>query len=72
MDSKKLINCFEMKKTDSSLITYQKNYFVYQFVDNFSELLLCKINILDFFDMGDFFQIFVIPRSTKILMESKF
>ena len=32
------------------------NYCVYQFVNNFSELLLlCKINVLDLCDIGDFF-----------------
>ena len=46
--------------------------FFYQFVDNFSALLLCKINVLDIFDTGNFFQIFVISRSTEILIESNF
>ena len=45
------------------------NYFVYQFINSFSALLLCKINFLDFFEMDDFFQIFVILRNTEILME---
>ena len=45
---------------------------VYQFVNNFSALLLCKINVLVFFDTGHFFQIFVISRNTEILIESNF
>ena len=51
---------------------WKKLHFVYQFVTNFSELVLCKINILDFFDMGDFFQIFVISRNTEILIEPNY
>ena len=39
---------------------------------HFSELLLCKINVLDIFDTGDFFQILIISRSTWILIESNF
>ena len=46
-----------------------KNYVVYQFVNNFSALLLCKINFLDFYDTSDFFQILVISRNTKILID---
>ena len=45
------------------------NYFFYQFLNNFSALL-CKINVLDIFDMGDVFQIFLISLSTAILIES--
>ena len=40
---------------------------------NFSTLLLFfKINIFDFFEMGDFLQIFVISRKTEILIESNY
>ena len=52
MNSEKSINSFEMKKNilpDYSL----NNYFICQFINTFSALLLCKINVLDFFDMGD-------------------
>ena len=34
------------------------------FVNNFSALLLCKINFLYIFDTGDFFQNFVTSRAT--------
>ena len=33
-------------------------YFIYTFINNFSLLFLCKINILDIFNMVDFFQDF--------------
>ena len=46
------------------------NYFVYHFVSNFSALLLHKINILYFFDMGDFIQVFVMSRNIEILIDS--
>ena len=50
-----------------------RNFFLYQILNIFSALLLlCKINVLEVFDKGDFFQIFVISRSTKILIESNF
>ena len=45
------------------------NYCFYKLIDNFSELLLCKINVLDIFDIGDFFQIFVLSRNTEIVIE---
>ena len=48
MDSEKSINSFEMKK---GLVI---GLFIEQFVHNFSALL-CKINVLDIFDTGDFF-----------------
>ena len=43
MDSEKSINSFEIKK-DMSSDYLLKNYFVYQFFNNCSTLLLCKIN----------------------------
>ena len=49
------------------------NSFLNKFVNNFLALLLLrKINVLDIFDMGDFFQIFVVSRTTKVLIESNF
>ena len=42
----------------------------YQFINNFSALLLCKINKRDILDRGDYFQILLISRSTEILIES--
>ena len=47
----------------------KKQRFHMQTPINFSALLLCKVNVLDFFDTGDFFQIFVISRNTEILIE---
>ena len=44
------------------------NYFLGQFINNFSSLLLWKISVFDFFNMLDFFQIFVTSRSTEILI----
>ena len=58
------------KGLDSWLLI--EEFFSYQFVNNFLALLLWKINCLDFFDTGDFFQVFVISRSSKILIESNF
>ena len=49
MDSEKSINSF---------FEFLSNYFVNSFFNNFSALLLCKINVLDFFDMGDFYHIY--------------
>ena len=47
MDSEKSVNSFEMKKT---LLDYLlNNYFIHQSFNNFLALLLCKINVLDFF-----------------------
>ena len=71
MNSEKSINSFEVKK--DRLFNYLlKNYCVYQLVNNFLALLSCKINILDFFYIGDFFQIFLIQRNTEILIESNY
>ena len=48
------------------------NYLVYQCVNNFFAFLLSKINVFDFFDMRDFFQIFIISRNIEILIESNY
>ena len=63
---KKIKNWYGLKKSI--------NYFDFfnQFFDNFSTLLLCKINFLDIFNMAHLFQIFVISQSTEILIESNF
>ena len=42
------------------------------FTNNFSALLLHKINVLDILNMVDYFQIFLILQSTEILMKSNF
>ena len=59
------MNSFETKK--ERLLDYLlNNYSVYRFVNNFAALLLCKINVLDFFEARDCFQICVTSRSTVI------
>ena len=50
MDSEKWTNSFEIQK--DRLPDYLLNS--YRFVNDFSALLLCRINDLDFFNMGDF------------------
>ena len=57
MDSEKLKNSFEMQKN-------MPDYVLKNFCKIF--LLFWKINVIDFFDMGDFFQISVISRNTEI------
>ena len=47
------------------------DYFYYQFLNNFSELM-CKINFFDIVKMTIFFLIFVVLCSTKILSDSNF
>ena len=57
-----------VKKIEKIHVDYEKliswlfieQLFFYELVNNFPALLLCQINVLDFFDMGSFFQIFVI------------
>ena len=46
--------------------------FVLPFVDNFLRLLLCKIYIFNIFSVVDSFQIFIISRTTKILIVLNF
>ena len=48
------------------------NNFLWQFVNNFSALLLCKIYVFDIFDMVDVLQIFFISRSNESLISSEF
>ena len=57
--SEKWINLFQMKKKDKLPDYLLNSYFVYQFVHNFSALLLCQINILHFLDLEDFFKFFL-------------
>ena len=72
MDSKNLINWFVIKK-DRSPDYLCNNHFFGQFFNNFSALLLlCKLYIFDFFNTVDFFQIFVLLRSTKIFIIHNF
>ena len=53
-DMEKSITSFEMKKMVGYLIIYWT--FFNPFIKDFLTLLLCKINILDIFDIGDFFK----------------
>ena len=46
--------------------------FFLQFFINFSALLLCEIYLSDIFNMVDFFQIFVVSRSTEIIIVPNF
>ena len=66
------INKFIKNKKEYVIHLIIEQLLFYQFINNFSALLLCKINSLDIFDMGDFDQIFVISWSTEILIQSKF
>ena len=69
--SEKLIYLLEVKK--NTLPDYLwDDYFFLQFVNNFSTLLLCKINFLDIVGIGDFLQIFIISRSSEIRMVLNF
>ena len=56
-----------MKKGQVSWLIFEW-FFQYKFGNNLCELLLWRINVLDVFNMVDFFQIFVISQSTVILM----
>ena len=67
MHSEKLINSIEMKKGQVSWLIFGW-FFLYKFCNNLFELLLWKINVLDVFNIVDFVQIFVISRSTIILI----
>ena len=57
MDCEKSINLFETKK-DRAHVYSLHNYFIHEFIYNFSELILCKINGLDISVIVDSFQIF--------------
>ena len=51
MDYKKSINSSQMKKSIGQLIIYKTILFLLQFFNNFSALLLCKIYVIDFFNV---------------------
>ena len=70
MDSEKLINAFEIKRAEVTWL-FMGQFFL-PFVDNFLRLLLCKIYIFNIFSMVDSFQIFIISRTTKILIVLNF
>ena len=71
MNSEQSINSVEIKMNRSPDYLLD-NYFFLQFFDNFSALLLCEINVLDIFNISDFFQFFVITRRTEIVIVSNF
>ena len=50
-----MMNSFGMKK-DRLPDYLLSNYFVWQFVNNFPALLLCRMNVLDIFYMGECFR----------------
>ena len=57
-----------IKKSNEFISNKRSGFLI--FLNNFSALFLCKINVLDIFNMDDFFLIFVPPQSTEILIES--
>ena len=59
---------YKQKKDKLPDSLLNNNYF-YEFVTNFLALLLSKITLLDFSNMGDFFSIFFISRNIEILIE---
>ena len=65
MNSKKLINLFKWKMDRLSDNLSIKNLF--KPMCYVSSLLLCKINVLDTYDMDDFFGFFFILQITEIL-----
>ena len=61
-----------MKRKKDRLPDYLlNNNFVDEFVDNFLTLF-CKMNVLVYFDMRNFFQIFLISRSIELLIDSNY
>ena len=65
MNSETSINLFEMEKEYVARL-FIKQLFFYQFVNNFSALLVRIINAFVIFDISDFIQIFFISRSDGI------
>ena len=61
-----------MKKRIGRLIVYVTIINFWQFVNNFSELLLCNIYFFDFFNMVKLFRIYVVSLSTEILIVLNF
>ena len=48
------------------------DYFSQQFDNNFSALLLCKINISNIFDLGGFFRFLIYHEVLKFLSDQNF
>ena len=63
-----------VKKSTNLLL--KKSYLIYQYFYNFFNKFLalweCKMNVLDSFDVNDFFKIFFVSRSIEILIKSNF
>ena len=56
MDFEKSLDLFGMKKEYVTWLFIEQ--FFYKIADNFSALILCKINIFHIFEVGDFFKTF--------------
>ena len=71
MHSDRLKNQFWLKK---SYVTdfFVEQFFFYKFVNDFWELLICKINILRTFWMVDFLKILSHQEVYKVLSETHF
>ena len=63
MDFKKSSNSFDTEK--NRLPNYLLHNIFWPIFNNFSALILCKINVPDIFNKNDFFQIFYILRIVK-------
>ena len=61
----------EAKRTFNPII-YWTIIFIYRFLNNFSALLLGKINVFDILNIINEFQKFMISQSTVVLIESTF
>ena len=72
MDSEKLINSFEIKKSIGYLIIYWAIILFTDLLITFRHYYWKKIKVLYFFHIGDFFQIFIISRNTEILIQSNY
>ena len=67
-DSEKSINSFKMK----TRICYLIIYWIIILFTNLIIIFRHYYHVRDFFDMGDFFQFFVISQNTEILFESNY
>ena len=56
IDSEKSLNSF--KRKNDWIVLFIGQFYFYYSVNNFSELLICKMNIFEFLKLLIFFQIF--------------
>ena len=63
MYSDKLTNQFWLKKF--TLLDFGEQFFFHKFVNDFLEILICKINVIFTFRMTDFLKIFVSSGSIQ-------